>query len=890
MLIPGTRLGPYEINTLLGEGGMGEVYRARDSRLDRTVAVKVLGAGVAETPEAQARFEREARAVASLQHPHICVLHDVGVDSGRAYLVMEHLEGETLAARLRRGPLPLAELARAGSEIAAALACAHAAGIVHRDLKPGNIILTASGAKLLDFGLAKSPGAAAAAPPSFTASLARTALHSPVTMAGTVLGTVQYMSPEQIEGGEADARSDIFAFGCVLHEMATGKAAFEGASHLSLAAAIIEKEPAPIRALQPEMPAAIEALVEACLRKSPERRWQSAADIPTVLQWALQKSEPAPAASAPARQWPTLTALAAAIALAALATLAWMVLRPAPLDRSVVAEIPPPAGTRFSFSGSTPGMAAVSPDGSQVAFVAHGANGSNQLWLRRFDQMQAQPLPGTESAMFPFWAPDGSAIGFSTHPGAVDGGQLMVLTLASGETRAIAAIIQSRGGTWSAKGAAGGTILFAPTVSGPLYRIPAAGGTATSVFPIDTAQFSSYRYPWFLPDGQHFIYLAISHTDSSRDMLFFSALDGSVNRPLAHATAGAVYASGQLIFSVAGKLTAQAMDPSSGALSGPVRTIAEQVFEDQVSWRPAYSVSSNGVLLYATGSPGAEQLAWVDRSNHVQSALPAYEGDAMTAALDHSGRRLAVSLDNGLQDIWIVDRTGGGRMRLTDGPLANLSPVWTPDGASIIYNSVTTNVTRIFERRSDGNGGARELTAAVRPAANTVPYALSPDGKTLLLTVYNGRQYLLTTMALDTLRLGTPLLPATSDVLSRVGLSPDGRWVSFISGSPGQPTSLYVIPFAGGRGAEQVANPGVINAFWAGPHELDFVTDSGTLASVTVTDNNGAPSFGAVSNLANNFPAILAASADGRSLLTSTFPNDHQRLVVIDHWDTALRR
>jgi dipeptidyl aminopeptidase/acylaminoacyl peptidase len=592
---------------------------------------------------------------------------------------------------------------------------------------------------------------------------------------------------------------------------------------------------------------------------------------------------------APARRWPTLTALAAAVALAALATLAWMALRPAKLNRPVVAEIPPPPGTRFSFSGSRPGMAAVSPDGTQVAFVAHGANGADQLWLRRFDQMQAQPLPGTQDAMLPFWAPDGSAIGFATHPGAVNGGQMMVLTLASGETRAIYNIIQSRGGTWSAKGAAGGTILFAPTVSGPLYRIPAAGGTATPVFPIDNVQFSSYRYPWFLPDGQHFIYLAISHTDSSRDMLFFAALDGSVNRPIAHATAGAVYASGQLIFSVAGRLTAQAMDPSSGALSGPVRTIAEQVFEDQVSWRPAYSVSTNGVLLYATGSPGAEQLAWVDRSNHLQSALPPLEGDAMTAALDPSGRRLALSLDNGLQDIWIVDRAGGGRMRLTDGPLANLSPVWTPDGAELIYNSVTSNVARIFERQSDGNGGARELTKVVRPTANTVPYALSPDGKTLLVTVFNGGQYLLTTLALDTLRLGTPLLPTTNDVLSKICLSPDGRWVSFISGPPGQPTSLYVVPFAGGRGAEQVANPGIVNAFWAGPHELDFVTDAGTLSSVTVGDSNGAPSFGAVTSLAHNFPAILTASADGRSLLTSTFPDDHQRLVVIDHWDATLR-
>ncbi|HXE31428.1 MAG TPA: protein kinase [Terriglobales bacterium] len=886
MLSPGTHLGPYDIVSPLGAGGMGEVYRARDTRLDRTVAIKVLSPGLAATGEAQTRFEREARAVAALQHPHICTLFDVGNENGRHFLVMEYLEGETLAARLRRGPLPLAELVRLGGQIAAALARAHAAGIVHRDLKPGNIMLTASGAKLLDFGLAKSAAVESTgtvSPPSFTATLAVTAIHSPVTQAGTLIGTVQYMSPEQVEGRPADARSDIFALGCVLYEMATGAAAFEGASNLSLAAAILEKDPTPLRERLPLTPPVLDALIAACLRKSPDDRWQSAADVHTALAWGMLAAPAAAAAKPPRHRWlgPVLGVALGAAAVA----LAFLFFAAPPQAGKVIAEVPPPPGTLFNFRGSTPSAPAISPDGRAVAFVAHTPSGHDYLWLRQLDQTQARELPGTANAMLPFWSPDGSSIAYFTHTEVFGFGKLMILNLASGESRPLCDVQMARGGTW----APDGTILFAPHISSPIFRIPAAGGTAAPVTKLDTSQFSSDRYPSFLPDGKHFVYLAVNHADSTKDTLFFASLDGKINRPLAHSLTGAIYASGQLLYSVDGTLTAQSMDPASGALSGTIRSVATQVFDDPVSWRPGYSVSQTGVLVYATGSPGTEQLAWVDRSGKLTGILPAFPGMAMTGAVAPDGGRLAVSIDDGLQDIWIVDHAGNGRMRLTDGPVANMLPVWSRDGSFLIFGSSQGGVLRLRRRAASGANHEVVVGDGLDPNLSLIPGSLAPDGSTLLCIVVDANQrYSLTTLSLATQRLGTPLLAPGADIIANPSLSPDGRWAAYTSGPPGQAPNLFVVPLQGGRGAAQATTQGITNYFWAvDGKELDVLADDGTLTAVPVADSAGAPSFGAPHPVAADFPSFLAASPDGKSVLSNTFPNDHQRLMIVSHWNPA---
>jgi eukaryotic-like serine/threonine-protein kinase len=410
-LASGTRLGPYEIVAPLGAGGMGEVYRARDTRLDRTVAIKVLPQHLAHTPEARQRFEREARAVSALSHPHICTLHDVGSQDGVDYLIMEYLEGETLSARLEKGSLPLDVVLLYGVELADALDKAHRQGIVHRDLKPGNIMLTKSGAKLLDFGLAK-----AVVPPitgaTLTAALTRT---TPVTQQGTIVGTFQYMSPEQIEGKELDGRSDIFSLGTVLYEMLTGRRAFEGKTQLSVASAILEKEPAPICSSKPMTPATLDHAIRRCLAKDPEERWQTARDLALELKWigesGSQGGVPAPAIvrTKTRERLAWLAALVCALAAATFGVLHWS---RAPervrIVRSYVKAMP---DSSFLLSGQISGFA-LSPDGLRLAYVAQTADGKKLLWVRPVDSLQAQALAGTEEATYPFWSPDSRTIGF----------------------------------------------------------------------------------------------------------------------------------------------------------------------------------------------------------------------------------------------------------------------------------------------------------------------------------------------------------------------------------------------------------------------------------------------------------------------------------------------
>jgi serine/threonine protein kinase len=412
-LTPGTKLGPYEIQSLLGAGGMGEVYRARDTRLDRTVAVKVLASHLSSSPELKQRMEREGRAISSLNHPHICQLYDIGSQNGADFLVMEFLEGETLADKLRKGAMPLNEILKVGIAVAEALAVAHGSGIVHRDLKPGNIMLTQGGAKLMDFGLAKPLGVQAAAPgsgtapPSFTAAatLSGPSPLSPLTTAGSIIGTIQYMSPEQIEGKEADSRSDIFAFGAVLYEMVTGKRPFSGKSQISLASSILESDPQPISALKPLTPTAFEHVVTTCLQKNPEERYQTAHDIKIELQWiAADKSAPAVAAvpPVPARSRERMGWAVGVVAAILLGVAAGTFLyHPPQTEVAIRAAINPPANATIAVIGDFAGPPVLSPDGASIAFVATGSDGKNMIWVRPLNAPEAHMLANTDGATFP---------------------------------------------------------------------------------------------------------------------------------------------------------------------------------------------------------------------------------------------------------------------------------------------------------------------------------------------------------------------------------------------------------------------------------------------------------------------------------------------------------
>jgi serine/threonine protein kinase len=509
-LASGTKLGPYEIQSPLGAGGMGEVYRAKDTRLDRTVAIKVLPAHLSSEPELKQRMEREARAISALQHANICTLYDIGSQGGTDFLVMEYLEGQTLAERLAKGALPLDQVLKIATEIAQALEKAHQQGIIHRDLKPANVMLTKAGAKLMDFGLAKPEMSIASravgplTPSTPTMNLASlTAAASPLTQKGSIVGTFQYMAPEILQGGEADARSDLFSFGCVLYEMVTGRRAFEGKSQLSAFTAILEKDPEPISASQPLVPPMLDRVVRACLAKDPADRFQSAHDVAMDLRWMTDSgaTESAKPASRFNKSWTAALAalLFCFVILAAFAGYRWAKSSEEPV--SVHAEIPPPDKFSLDTTGDAGGMPVLSPQGDKIAFVAH-AGETKVLWVRPLSSDSAQALQGTTGAAHPFWSPDGRYIGFFA------GGKLMKIAATGGPVAVVADAPNSRGGSWSAND----VIVFAADFQNALVKVSAQGGTATPATVLDKTKHDTHRWPWFLPDGKHFIFFATNHT------------------------------------------------------------------------------------------------------------------------------------------------------------------------------------------------------------------------------------------------------------------------------------------------------------------------------------------------------------------------------------------
>ena len=518
----GSRLGPYEIIAPLGVGGMGEVFKARDTRLDRSVAIKVLPAELAENAQFKIRFEREAKTISQLNHPHICTLYDVG----DGYLVMELLDGETLADKVARGPMPLDQTIRYGIEIAEALEKAHKAGVVHRDLKPGNIMITKSGAKLLDFGLAK--------PEILASHDAATALR-PLTAEGTIVGTLNYMAPEQLEGGTVDARTDIFALGAVLFEMATGKRAFEGKSKASLIASILAAEPKPVSALQPMTPASLDRIVRLCLEKEPDERWQSAHDIAIELRAvkeAVADRRPVRTAIVP---W--IVAGLFAVAAITSAILLWNRTRAERLATPVRTYVMPPDNATFDFlnAGAPP---AISPDGKRIVFGAVEAGRRRVLYMRSLDSLAAQPLAGTEDATFPFWSPDGRYVGFFAD------NALKKIEVSGGGAVTLCTALDGRGASWSPDGT---TIVFAGRYS-PIYRVPAAGGNAVEVTKIDSNE-TSHRYPEFLPDSRHFLYLrAINGSEDPANRIWLGNVDGTPGKALFNSADEPHYLNGSIVF------------------------------------------------------------------------------------------------------------------------------------------------------------------------------------------------------------------------------------------------------------------------------------------------------------------------------------------------------
>lgn len=884
----GTKLGPYEVQSLLGSGGMGEVYRATDSRLDRVVAIKVLASHLNSSPELKQRMEREARAISALSHSNICRLYDVGSQNGTDYLVMEFLEGETLASRLIRGAMPLPEVLRVGISAAEALAVAHRQGIVHRDLKPGNIMLTKSGAKLMDFGLAKTMGVAASAsagnPPSFTAAatLSGPSPLSPLTTAGNIVGTVQYMSPEQIEGKEADARSDIFALGAVLYEMASGKRPFEGKSQISLASAILEKDPAPISSINKQIPVSLERLVDTCLKKNPEERFQSALDVKLELEWiAAEKPVTTPAMTAASRSvhkerifW---AAALVVVLLAGILTIAFLY-HPQQSARAIRAVINPPPKTTMNLLGDFAGPPVVSPDGSAIAFTATDPGGKIALWVRPTASLDARMLPGTEGAIFPFWSPDSNALGFFAD------NKLKTIELNNTSPQVLADAPFGRGGAWGS----GGEILYAPNTQVPLMRVSAEGGTPVEAAKVDASLHTSHRWPFVLPDGKHFLYLAINHdpSKSASNAVYFASLDGRENRQLFRSESNAIYADGFILFARGDQLMAQRFDPNSGVLSGAAASVLKGIANDVSTWHMDASASPNGLLVFSSGGSADWELIWSDRNGKLIGTVADKLTNLFTARISPQGDRIALQIDNAQSDIWVQDIARGVRTRLTFGPVANQGPVWSPDGKWIAYTSIRNGHGQIYRKFSDGSG---EEDLLLDTGNNEVPMAndWSRDGKFLLYSQSQGMNWEIRALPLEGERKSHMVVPhAVTSFTDRAHISPNGRWITYTSLESGS-SEIYVAALGGGQGKWQVSGNGGVQPQWSRDgKELFFMDLTFNLYAVPVTEAGSALQFGTPKVLipAANWSApsvFYDLTPDGKKILLNRVEQQVSQSVTI---------
>lgn len=806
---PGTRLGPYEIVSRIGAGGMGEVFRASDTRLQRDVAIKKLPAGFADNPRLKLRFQREAKLISQLTHPHICTLYDVGED----YLVMELLEGQSLADRLARGALPLSDVLRYGAQIAEALDRAHRAGVVHRDLKPGNIMITKLGAKLLDFGLARDQDSGLGPHTSAVATA-----HKPLTEEGTILGTYQYMAPEQLEGIGADARSDLWALGCVLYEMATGKRAFERNSKTSLIAAIVKENPPPLRTLQPLTPPPLEHVVEKCLSKDPDDRWQSAHDVAEELRWiASSGSQAGMAAPVTSRKRHAMVAWSAAIAvLVALGVVAAAVW-------SRRAERPEPMPMRFVINlAADPnlvpeafGKLAVSPDGATIAYIVLEGE-TSRLYLRAIGESEAKPVAGSEGAVQPFFAPDGKWVAFFAR------GKLWKVPVAGGAPVFITKASYPRGGTWGDDG----TIIFAPFFYSNLFRVSSQGGPARAVTHLRRGEGErNHRWPYMLPGSGAFLYTAGLGGSFDDALVMAQRIEGGEPEVVIRGGCGATYLpTGHLAYVRGNSLYAIRFDPQSLRTEGEAVRILTGV-SNHTAGSADYATSRNGLLAYLQPGAAFDEVGKVTLINRAGKRLGPTFPELAGPRFSPDEKRFSV--ERSADEIWVYEIERGAAARLTSDVRA-IKPVWTPDGRRVAFSYEEKGPWNPFWRAADGS---TPLERIVSSEESMQPSAFTPDGKKMLVTV--GRTYTGFDIGIVDLQTKKLDMVIESDSQERwPEFSPDGQWVVYTSDESGR-FEIYV-RHLDGAGRWQISNAGGDLPRWKSPSEIIY-KKGGKFMSVAVS-------------------------------------------------------
>jgi eukaryotic-like serine/threonine-protein kinase len=880
-LASGTQLGPYEILTFAGAGGMGEVYRARDTRLNRDVAVKILPAEFARDPERMRRFQQEAQAVAALNHPNILAIHDFGEHEGSPYIVTEFLEGETLRVRLGAGALPMRKASEYAEQIARGLAAAHDKGIVHRDLKPENIFVTRDGrVKILDFGLAKLIRPEGAV--SFDA-----ATLASQTEPGVVMGTAGYMSPEQVKGQVADHRSDLFSFGAILYEMLSGKRAFRGETSVETMSAILKEDPPEFSETNRSVPAALERIVRHCLEKNPEERFQSARDVAFALG-ALSESGSSATGTLEIgahRAWRRWVRLAAEVVLLGAALSLLLTRHSEKPGFSIQASILPPPGDGF-WANQTQ-TAAISPDGKFLALIAM-RNGHTQLWMRPLDASDAQPIAGSEDADNPFWSPDSRFIGFFTW------GKLKKVDISGGKISDICpAGVFSMEGAWSSQG----VIVFS-AVAGVLKRVPEGGGTPEPISGISLSSDAlGQSWPVFLPDGKHILYLDWRYPsgDAHANGVWIGSLDGEKARRLPLDATNVQYSDGYLLYSRDSDLFAQKFDLSRLELSGPELPVARNIQYDTFFEGAAFTASANGILVYAASGTGVNsELTWMDRSGNALGVLG--ESDQFEAqSISPDGKRVVVVVKPSVarEKIWIYDVERGARVPLDpgeSGPALN-NPVWSPDGKQIAYRDTVGKASAIYVRASDGSGQEKKI-AEDDGVFTTDDW--SPDGRYL---VVDASKFLGPQNWHDTLQVrrvdgeGKPELEIDN---ARNGhFSPDGRWLAYADETSGQ---LYVTPFPGPGGRIAVSSTGGNDPRWRGDgQELYYIADDYTLVAVAVRESPQefrVQSSHVLFRLQLPFNAgFYDVTRDGKRFLINTRTHKEQAapLTVVTNWPAQLQ-